>query len=663
MRIRREGIQVGEGAVRILVIGLLGLLGSVVMAENPLGMPEYTQTLEVTYATPDEAQKAELTKQELPGTKKVALSARWDDTNNRHLKMAQTMARQNWKGTFYLCNFGSPHQDRTVPAEILKLGSSLGSHTVNHPYLCQYLPASVFKQIIDQRVWEESNYNTCVTGFVLPYGNHTTPFKDYVPAMIGDALKRSGHLGGPAWFDAARRFELSTDIWFGSNRFSCNDKDPSPELFKKGIERSLVQALKPDSPCGPHITLGTHTWQSDQGFEVLEGLFKEYANNPDWWYCNENEYLAYRYQFLHCGIQKKSVKGKTVVYEITRIAAPELGDDIALTVRTEGAVAVAKLDGKNLTVEDGRINLPQSVGRTVPVEIEAVNLKGNSPAPVQSGNFNDIQMKFDEKSSRVSFSLKVGSSEKLEQVSVVLRVPPAWKDGVKRATPKVVNSGIEASFELGERDLRPGFQEGDYNFYVQVDALCNGTPKRLHAVLTVPNKLPADTTGPRNNAWAVGPFTGGTLTPELLAELSMPSAKLKDLGTGEFEKWQPVSPNPNVASPRIGINTSTKARAFVKQAKTAECAFVLEFEAKAGEPCKLLLSSRGAKDVPAIYVNGKGYEFNRSIALSPQAGRNRVVLVYKLDAAMYLANQLVSVTTGDDLFTHVKFLPVEGATK
>ena len=103
---------------RICLSALLGLLTLGLFAGNPLGMPEYSQTLRVTFKTPEEAHKAELKKLELPGGKKLAFSTRWDDTNNRHLKMAQTLAAQGYKGTFYLYDFLNEQSDRTVPAEI-----------------------------------------------------------------------------------------------------------------------------------------------------------------------------------------------------------------------------------------------------------------------------------------------------------------------------------------------------------------------------------------------------------------------------------------------------------------------------------------------------------------------------------------------------------------
>ena len=107
----------------------------------------------------------------------------------------------------------------------------------------------------------------------------------------------------------------------------------------------------------------------------------------------------------------------------------------------------------------------------------------------------------------------------------MLRLPPAWKDGVKRVTLPVVKEKAVVSFPLGAQDLRSGFGEGDYHSYLQADMLCNGIPKRIHAVMTVKRDMER-TDAPRDNAYAVGPLAAGTFTSVLLEKLSSPSADL-----------------------------------------------------------------------------------------------------------------------------------------
>ena len=644
---------------------VLGFAALGLCAENPLGMPEYKQTLKLEFRTPDEAQKAELKKLELPDGKKIAFSTRWDDTNNRHLKMAQTLAGRGFKGNFYLYHFHNRGVDRTVPESILKLGSALGSHTVDHPDLPSLLPSGIFRQILDLRVQEESVYNTCVTAFVLPYCSYSTRFKDHVPHLIGEVLKRSGHFGGPEpWGDVAKRFGLEPAFWYGSFLFGINDSNPSPALFEQRLARGLKTIAGNQWKTGPHLTLGLHTWQSNEGFKVLDGIFQKHAGKPDWWYCNENEYLAYRYQFFHTGIRKTGVEGTTAVFELTRIAAPELGHNIPLTVKVEGAPLSASLDSRPLRTADGMLALPHDAKRMVPVEVELVRFDGASASPAKLSKLSGtVRMAFREKENALDFSFVPGDpKKKIENISLILRLPPAWKTGVKRRVLPVSEGEISASFPLGERDARSSFQTGDYDFYLQADLLEGGVPKRLHAVMKV-NRDSALPGSPRDNVLAVGPLPSGTLTPELLAKFSMPSAKLADFGTKAIETWHPASAGKSQAAPALNLtspdrNWNREAAEFRKK-QNGEFAFVMEFETPSARECNLLLNQWNAKQVSAIFINGKSYEFKRPCPFRSLAGRNRVILVYPVAKNRAPSTQMASVSEGNSLFEHVKFVPVE----
>ena len=645
---------------------LLSLTAWGLAAENPLGMPEYRQTLELDFRTGEEARNASLEKLELPDGKKLAFSTRWDDTNNRHLKMARTLAGRGFKGNFFLYHFQDRWVDRSVPEQILKLGSALGSHTVDHPNLPGLLPSGIFRQILDLRVQEESVYQTCVTAFVLPYCSYSTRFPDHVPHLIGEILKRSGHFGGPEpWGDVASRFGLDPSFWYGSFLFGINDRDPSPELFEKNLARGLKTIAGKNWKTGPHLTLGLHTWQSDEGFRVLDGIFQKHAARPDWWYCNENEYLAYRYQFFHTGIRKTGVRGTTAVFEITRIAAPELGHNIPLTVRTGKTVPVsARLDSRALRITDGMVSLPHDPKHLVPREVELVRFSGASPAAAKlSGIPGTIRMSFREAENRLDFSLLPEKRAAMENVSLILRLPPAWKEGVRRSFLPVLKKDHVVSFPLGEREARPDFSEGDYDFYLQADLLCAGIPKRLHAVMNVPRKRIRNDS-PRDNALAVGPLPAGAFSKTLLETLSRPSAKLTDFGSKAIEKWHPLSAGKEEAAPSLNPtlpdrNWSREAAEFRKK-QNGEFAFVMEFETPAAKPCRLLLNVWNAKQCSAIAVNGTILEFRQTLPFVSRAGRNRVVLVFPVDRNRAPSIQMATVTEGRNLFDHVKFVPVAG---
>ena len=134
--------------------------------ENPLGFPEYLQTITVKYASAEAAEKAKLTFPLLPEEQEIAFSTRWDDVNYRHLKMAQLLKKHGMKGTFFLTLPDAKYY-RNIGEKLLENGCAIGSHTISHPSLPTLIPNEAFRQMMLIRPELESNLNTCVVAFVL----------------------------------------------------------------------------------------------------------------------------------------------------------------------------------------------------------------------------------------------------------------------------------------------------------------------------------------------------------------------------------------------------------------------------------------------------------------------------------------------------------------
>ena len=125
--------------------------------ENPLGFPEYLQTVTVQYASAEAAEKAKLTFPGLPEEQEIAFSTRWDDVNNRHLKMAELLRRHGMKGTFFLTRPGNRNYYRNIGEKLLGNGCAIGSHTISHPSLPNLIPNEAFRQMMLIRPKLESN--------------------------------------------------------------------------------------------------------------------------------------------------------------------------------------------------------------------------------------------------------------------------------------------------------------------------------------------------------------------------------------------------------------------------------------------------------------------------------------------------------------------------
>ena len=80
--------------------------------------PSYRQTFEATFASAEEAARAECAIAPLPGGAELAFGCRWDDSSNAHLAKAAMMGRAGVKGTFYVSasrRDGSASASRTGP--------------------------------------------------------------------------------------------------------------------------------------------------------------------------------------------------------------------------------------------------------------------------------------------------------------------------------------------------------------------------------------------------------------------------------------------------------------------------------------------------------------------------------------------------------------------
>ena len=73
----------------------------------------------------------------------------------------------------------------------------------------------------------------------------------------------------------------------------------------------------------PSVSMAMHSWHTPEGLINLDCAYAMVANNPEWWYCNQNEYGAYRYETQNTSIAKK-VDGKNAEFTVTRMEPFEL---------------------------------------------------------------------------------------------------------------------------------------------------------------------------------------------------------------------------------------------------------------------------------------------------------------------------------------------------
>ena len=388
--------------IAALLLGGSACFGARVSADDPRAgegasraMPAYELQVKVECASPEAAERAELKFLPLPPGKTVAFSCRWDDTNPRNLRMKRLMLKYGYKGTFYIVNPKAVYIRDILP-ELCKDGCTVGNHTLSHFHLPLLTPNGVFYEMLGARIRHESLTGQTETAFVFPYGAAESAFFPEAGDVIAGCLRRTGILGGP---DApmTRLNKRPGNEFF--NTEGCNirpgDRNTKAAKFDSDVRRSLPKAGKT-----AHLTLGVHVWHSDADFVELEKALKKHAGQPEWWYCNENEFLAYAHMFRHARIVGKKRDGRTLVFTLEMPCPEYLGSTTPLW---------AQCDGKNIEIRHAR-KLPQKIAAALPT--------GSVP------EFPDFDAKlFYPAPDRIRFEAE-NRGAPLRDVRLILRLPP-----------------------------------------------------------------------------------------------------------------------------------------------------------------------------------------------------------------------------------------------
>ncbi len=464
-----------------------------VMASEDL--PKYSQQLTIEFNTEQDAQQADLTALELPPGKTLAVGARWDDTTYAHLNMTKTLVENGWKGTFFTNRIDSKYVNEVV-RHLQKDGSSIGAHSMTHPHL-ETLPVNkMFYELLGNRVILEAATDQCVTTFTFPFGLHYDDKSLSSAKEQGEALVRTGILGGPERLGKAREMGLSDDLFLSPYLFAANDRDPNAELFAKGFQSGLNAIKQGKSDCGPYIVLGVHSWQNSvhkDGFDRLSKILATESNKPEYWYCNSNEYTAWRLAFLKNKITKKEIQGATIVYQLDRVEPAELGAllDMGLKVTpipkkiTLHDKAVSFNDkGEFMLTNDANHGLPKLIDHVDNSAVDGKNIVRSTKIPVIL-----FSSRIDVKANKLYWKFKNESTDKtVENMRIVTRLPLKWKKGILRYTcPSVIAPGNtkEMVVELPDIEMNDKYKNGNLFIDNQCDFTMENDSLRIHGTIMI----------------------------------------------------------------------------------------------------------------------------------------------------------------------------------
>ncbi|MFA5058102.1 MAG: polysaccharide deacetylase family protein, partial [Opitutaceae bacterium] len=311
-------------------------------ALGPMAMDPYNQTILVTFKSEAAARQAQIHIAPLYHDLRAAFSTRMDDCNLNDLRVAEVMAQYGQKGTFTLNDPHNWYQDSNatgitappnpaveIPRRLLAGGNSIGGHTLTHEMIPAVSKNFAFREILGARVVLETMAASPNVVFVYPFVYFKSDFRDGTDrADLEEMLRRAGY-----YQLAEHQYNEDWDSQMQDGLFITCD---ASTLNGKYSEAVLTQARCEEAR--PLFLVTMHAWVKEWGgpdFPKLAEIYRKWSGRADWWYCNCNQYGAYRYQALHSRMTCFA-EGKVVRAVLTRPDPLDLGDWTPLTLKVEG---------------------------------------------------------------------------------------------------------------------------------------------------------------------------------------------------------------------------------------------------------------------------------------------------------------------------------------
>jgi len=481
----------------------------------PEAIQRYRQQFTVAFRSEDAAKEAVVELAPLYNDYAWATSSRWDDNNRADRKMRDVLERHGYHATFYLNGVNNRGIDFSATGkEILQGGNSIGAHGLTHPVLSYLNCNRLFEEVARDRVEWEAAADTLVTCYAFAYCNFRNSMMGNAGQInVNRALRRAG-------------FYLSAERQYNDNLFT----DMVGLLLLPGdgadIDDYVHRALDDEAAHRefPMLSHSMHVWYTTpEGWAKFEGQLDKYGHNPDWWYCNHNQYAAYRYQFLHTQIAAPICDGKTLRVRLQRPLMLDLNDPTPMTVRVknvarEDVVAIQSDTAdcvpsqRNTDVflfhvfHDRDMSLPAKIGLVSNAQNRPVLADGD-----EDPDFPGLQGLFSLHGDGLHLVLNNRTATPLSNVRITYRLPLSWKEGlIRRTLGEDIGPGVQWNDMV-----KPSSPTTDYKYtagtayyQAQVDFVLGAVAGRLHLDCRVKN--PID----RNPSYPQGGFARLGLVPD-----------------------------------------------------------------------------------------------------------------------------------------------------
>jgi peptidoglycan/xylan/chitin deacetylase (PgdA/CDA1 family) len=490
-------------------------------ALGPASMESYPQTILVTFKSEEAARRARLQIAPLYHDFRAAFSTRMDDSTLNDLRAAEVMGSFGQKGTFYLNDPRSWYQDspetgivlpsnpsEVIPRRLLADGNSIGGHTLAHEMLPALSKNAAFREIMGIRVTLETRVATPVNSFVYPFVDFESALRDGTDrADLEEMIRRAGF-----YQLAEHRYNTDWDSGFQDGIFITLDNDSGGGRYSESV---LTQArCEADRPL---FLVTMHAWVrawGAPGFPKLAAIYGRWSKREDWWYCNQNQYAAYRYQALHSRLATV-VEGNTLRATLRRPSPLDLNDWTPLTFKVDGVSKVDPVSVSSPMAETRALTLGESFAFDLfhdrdrgPMETYAETGAAYGQPRGPSGGAEGLEAHLQRKEGILSLLLHNGGPQPLHGIRVVFRLPLRWQEGVVRREVGTLDAGASVAVEadLAERPDAADYSDGTEYDVAQVD-FKGSRRARLYAVRESAAEGPAPFFA-RDGFWVLGPLPG-----------------------------------------------------------------------------------------------------------------------------------------------------------
>ncbi len=564
-------------------------------ASTLLGASFQTLSFEcnVEYASEADAQATQAHIMPFPDNKKYAFSSRWDDTNPRHIQMQEMLSQRGCNGTFYIVgDISKKPNDLKLCKDLLAKGGAIASHTISHTNVSKVMGNVCFYQMMMERIFLETALDTSIVGFVLPNTDYKNVADPRASEIIGECFWRAGYIITPQGLDFdIDSYKIPADkLLVHTPCFDVNDRAPDEELFKTSLEQTMASDMFKKNK---HLTLGIHTWQTDEGLQTLGKIIDKYITD-DFWKPNANELASYLIQYKNSKIQKLAVKGNIATFKITRISTTHLGSDIPLYV------SFSKKDkfGRNM------LKLPPSIYHSTPKKIDHIACELEKTS--SSKKFTDISATLKIKNN--TLILEMPFNKKMTNASVKFILQPNYEmPKVRHLTTNDCKTFI-ASAPLKLNGKYTDLFMGDTTFATQIDFLYENVPARIYVTTSIKQKAPK-TQYARDNAISSPYLSKKEYTEADIIEFSKNNKPLP-----KNFKWvkSSLNNNPYTMSIRYMWNKQKDEWLFaIADIETPRTDF---YE----------IRTLNTNKVRGVYVNGKKITNYKNVKL--QKGLNRILV-------------------------------------